>query len=125
VKLDCKPCAPFKAWLSANSFLKKLTLTSSIQAEAKRKIEEVSPAETANSKVRFKGMFSRARESHGDTNTVGIARKGTEELSKPEKSRLDGYFVRVRYNDRVMTIPGCKPFGKHLDGDESFCTLVS
>lgn len=29
-----------------------------------------------------------------------------------------------RYNDRVMKVPGCKAPGKHLEGDESFCTLV-
>jgi acid phosphatase len=54
----------------------------------------------------------------------GIGRKPLSELSPSEKDRLLGYFVRIRYNDRVMTIPGCKPSGKHLDGDETFCTLV-
>lgn len=54
-----------------------------------------------------------------------IGRKLSPELSENEKKRLQGYFVRVRYNDRPVTIPGCKPSGKHLDGDESFCTLVS
>ena len=55
----------------------------------------------------------------------GIGRKRTPDLSEVEKSRLDGYYVRLRYNDRPMTIPGCKALGKHLEGDESFCTLVS
>ncbi|KAH9906247.1 phosphoglycerate mutase-like protein [Xylariomycetidae sp. FL2044] len=53
----------------------------------------------------------------------GIGRKRTEELSAEEKAKLDGYYVRLRYNDEVVKIPGCKPEGKHLDGDESFCTL--
>lgn len=48
-----------------------------------------------------------------------------KELSEQEKRTLQGYFVRVRYNDRVMSVPGCKAPGKHLEGDESFCTLVS
>lgn len=56
---------------------------------------------------------------------VGIARKQLDELSGSDKSKLDGYFVRIRYNDKVMSVPGCKPDGKHLEGDESFCTLVS
>ena len=54
----------------------------------------------------------------------GIARQKVDELSAAEKKKLDGYYVRVRYNDRVMVIPGCKTAGNHLDGDESFCTLV-
>ncbi|KAL7626811.1 hypothetical protein AAE478_003585 [Parahypoxylon ruwenzoriense] len=53
----------------------------------------------------------------------GIGRKRSEELSRHEKAKLEGYYVRVRYNDEVITVPGCKPAGKHLEGDESFCTL--
>ena len=55
----------------------------------------------------------------------GIARQKIEKLTDIEKSKLDGYFVRIRYNDEVMHVPGCKPVGRHLDGDPSFCTLVS
>ena len=54
----------------------------------------------------------------------GMARKPMSELSAQEKRKLDGYYVRIRYNDRPMTIPGCKLAGNHLEGDESFCTLV-
>lgn len=54
----------------------------------------------------------------------GIARRSTDELTEPERRKLEGYYVRLRYNDRVKVIPGCTPPGKHLDGDESFCTLV-
>lgn len=97
---------------------------------SKRKIEEASPVEASNPKRKawFGGMFGGTSESNGglnETEAVGIARKRSEELSETEKSILDGYFVRIRYNDRVMNVPGCKPAGKHLDGDESFCTLVS
>ncbi|MCJ1251506.1 hypothetical protein MMC30_008740 [Trapelia coarctata] len=52
-----------------------------------------------------------------------IARRPIQELEPKEKQKLDGYFVRVRYNDRPMTIPGCRMPGNHLEGDESFCTL--
>lgn len=54
----------------------------------------------------------------------GIARKAMAELSAKEKSKLDGYYVRLRYNDRPVLVPGCKQHGNHLEGDESFCTLV-
>ncbi|KAF4438305.1 acid phosphatase [Fusarium austroafricanum] len=53
----------------------------------------------------------------------GIGRKKTPDLTADEKERLKGYYVRLRYNDRPVTVPGCKPSGRHLDGDESFCTL--
>ncbi|KAH6604269.1 hypothetical protein Trco_007715 [Trichoderma cornu-damae] len=46
-------------------------------------------------------------------------------LTDKEKESLQGYFVRLRYNDSPVTIPGCRPPGKHLDGDESFCTLAA
>jgi acid phosphatase len=55
-------------------------------------------------------------------NTIG--RTPLSDLSDSQKTKLDGYFVRVRYNDEVMKIPGCTPPGKHLEGDESLCTLV-
>ncbi|KAI0456141.1 histidine acid phosphatase [Xylaria acuta] len=53
----------------------------------------------------------------------GIGRKQTEELKLDEKAKLRDYYVRLRYNDEVVTIPGCRAPGKHLEGDESFCTL--
>ncbi|KAI0408797.1 histidine phosphatase superfamily [Xylaria palmicola] len=53
----------------------------------------------------------------------GIGRKSTRELTAREKERLQGYYVRLRYNDEVVTIPGCRAPGNHLEGDESFCTL--
>jgi acid phosphatase len=53
-----------------------------------------------------------------------MARKTVNELTVEEKKRLDDYYVRIRYNDMPMAIPGCKMAGNHLEGDESFCTLV-
>jgi acid phosphatase len=53
-----------------------------------------------------------------------IGRTPMAELADVQKDKLEGYFVRIRYNDEIIKIPGCKPAGKHLDGDESFCTLV-
>jgi acid phosphatase len=56
--------------------------------------------------------------------TGAVQRAPLEEFGEAKKKQLDGYYVRVRYNDKVMKVPGCKPVGKHLDGDDSFCTLV-
>ena len=63
---------------------------------------------------------SKASAADGKSN-----RKTMNELSLEEKRCFDGYYVRLRYNDRPMTIPGCKIPGNHLAGDPSFCTLVS
>ncbi|KAL1835687.1 hypothetical protein VTK73DRAFT_5458 [Phialemonium thermophilum] len=48
-----------------------------------------------------------------------------EELTPAERQQLDGYYVRLRYNDEPVTIPGCRLPGNHLEGDESFCTLAA
>ena len=55
----------------------------------------------------------------------GIGRTGTPELSDGQRKSLEGYYVRLRYNDEPVTIPGCKLPGNHLEGDESFCTLTA
>jgi acid phosphatase len=52
-----------------------------------------------------------------------IARRPIDTLSASEKDKLNGYYVRLRYNDKIMTVPGCRASGNHLDGDESICTL--
>ncbi|OJD19607.1 hypothetical protein AJ78_00464 [Emergomyces pasteurianus Ep9510] len=50
-----------------------------------------------------------------------IARSATSDLSS---SSLQNYYVRIRYNDQPVRIPGCaaKP-GNHLPGNDTFCTL--
>jgi len=54
-----------------------------------------------------------------------LGRRPLSELTTGEKQKLDDYYVRVRFNDEVMQVPGCKQPGKHLEGDETLCTLVS
>ena len=54
-----------------------------------------------------------------------MSRKPSPALSPEEKRSLEEYFVRLRYNDRPVTVPGCKAKGDHFPGDESLCTLVS
>ena len=54
----------------------------------------------------------------------GIARRAISELDPAEKGKLEGYYVRMRYNDKPMVMPGCQTVGNHREGDESLCTLV-
>jgi acid phosphatase len=53
-----------------------------------------------------------------------IAKRPISELTQAQRDELKEYYVRIRYNDKVMQVPGCKAEGKHLDGDTTFCTLV-
>lgn len=97
--------------------------TSHIAIEMFRKTGATKPStQTFAPKSSWWDIFPFSRKS-GSTN--GIARQKIEQLPESEKAKLDGHYVRLRYNDKVMTVPGCKPNGKHLDGDESFCTLAA
>ncbi|KAF4983880.1 hypothetical protein FZEAL_821 [Fusarium zealandicum] len=80
------------------------------------------PAPQSSGLLSFLGWGSKETSVAGSP-PPGIGRKKTPNLSDDEKARLQGYYVRLRYNDRPVSVPGCKPAGKHLDGDESFCTL--
>lgn len=53
----------------------------------------------------------------------GIARRPVADLSDTEKKRLDGYYVRLKFNDKVFKVPACAKPGNHMEGDDSFCTL--
>lgn len=53
----------------------------------------------------------------------GIARKPVTDLTPSQKDNLKDYYVRIRYNDKVMKVPGCALPGNHLEGDDSFCTF--
>lgn len=90
------------------------------------RLQEPVPAVSAPSKTGLLGSIF----SWGSASTTagkppaGIGRKPIDELKGKEKNQLEGYYVRIRYNDEIVTIPGCKLQGNHLEGDETFCTLV-
>lgn len=63
--------------------------------------------------------ISRTQLPHNDS----IGRVQSSQINDADMSRLDGYYVRIRYNDVPVTVAGCRKPGKHLDGDETFCTL--
>ena len=71
------------------------------------------------------GLRSSTKDIGNTEASKGIGRRPTSELSVTEKAKLHGYYVRLRYNDRVMTIPGCRKAGSHLEGDETFCTMAA
>ena len=102
--------------------------TSHIALEMFRKTGATNPGPTiadVPKKYWFAGLFDGGSKSAQSGVAPAIARRKIEQLSEGDRAQLDGYYVRIRYNDKVKSVPGCKPAGKHLEGDESFCTLVS
>jgi acid phosphatase len=120
-----EPWPPYTSHIALELF--KKSDSQPAQVPAKRRAEAITTDAPKAEASWFEKMFggSAVVAKNGNSNIpLGIARKKTEELKESDKAKLDGYFVRIRYNDRVMSVPGCKPVGKHLEGDESFCTLV-
>ncbi|KAI0526562.1 histidine phosphatase superfamily [Xylaria bambusicola] len=79
---------------------------------------------TSSSSSWFTSLFSwTSSVGSRATPPPGIGRKQTEHLTPKEKAKLQHYYVRLRYNDEVVAIPGCRTPGNHLEGYESFCTL--
>ncbi|KAH8894931.1 phosphoglycerate mutase-like protein [Thozetella sp. PMI_491] len=96
--------------------------TSHIAVEMFRKPAESAPPPLAPPKKTWLGGILDSKP-HAGKPPPGIGRKRTPDLTPEEARKLEGYYVRLRYNDEPVTIPGCKLPGNHLEGDESFCTL--
>ncbi|CAG8482975.1 13993_t:CDS:2 [Acaulospora colombiana] len=47
----------------------------------------------------------------------------TVDRKKSDAEKYDGYFVRVKYNNKILELPGCKKNGAHHTNDKSLCTL--
>jgi len=93
------------------------------------KLDEISLAVAIDNPERTGSWVSRVFGHNSGTDTDeksdvnAIARQRVDNLPASERPKLDGYYVRIRYNDKPITVPGCKPSGKHLESNESFCTL--
>lgn len=70
------------------------------------------------------GLFSSLLGGKSAPTTSETARTPLSSLPEDERESLRKHYVRVRYNDRPVRIPGCaaKP-ENHLPGDDTFCTL--
>jgi len=69
-------------------------------------------------------MFTRSSSSSAlPTGSALATRTPLTEMTTSAKDGLAGYYVRIRYNDEIYSVPGCRAPGKHLEGNESFCTL--
>lgn len=72
------------------------------------------------------GVFSQlfGKSAPKQPTTSDTARAPLESLAEGARESLQKHYVRIRYNDQPVLIPGCaaKP-ENHLPGDETFCTL--
>ncbi|KAI4169279.1 MAG: hypothetical protein LQ348_007307 [Seirophora lacunosa] len=95
--------------------------TSSLAVELFKDMSVKEPPAKPVESVPRQGFLGSSRKTTKPSSV--IMRKPVQDFSAEEKAKLQGYYVRLRYNDRPMTVPGCRLPGKHLEGDESFCTL--
>ncbi|KAL8786542.1 MAG: hypothetical protein Q9195_008173 [Heterodermia aff. obscurata] len=91
--------------------------TSHVAVELFRKDEEVVRQTDIKQEQRPR-MLSFGGAKRNESTQGSPARKKLDELSESERDRLRGFYVRLRYNDRPMMIPGCRLPGKHLEGNE-------
>jgi acid phosphatase len=114
---------PFTSHIAVELFKKKQAVETPTTP-----IQTASSVKQVVSKGWWASLFGGAKETAVSNNipqTSTIGRKPMQDLTNEQKKSLQGHYVRIRYNDRVMQVPGCKLPGKHLEGDTSFCTLVS
>lgn len=121
---DGEPWPPYTSHIALELFRKASSQTPQVSKAGQSDTSAASTIKAPAKKSWFASIFG-GPTSTGSNLPEELARKKLDELSEADKSKLDGHFVRIRYNDKVMIVPGCKAEGKHLDGDESFCTLVS
>ena len=119
---------PFTSHLAIELFRTKRKHSAELQIVPPKtsKVNDGKDGDEENRQSRWWSLFGQTKDlvSDGIPGSDGIGRKAIDELGSEEKQKLNGYLVRIRYNDKVMKVPGCKQDGKHLEGDDSFCTLV-
>lgn len=118
---------PFTSHIAIELFRKNQVVTpSALPVRPTPMAGEPKEQHVSSSQSWWSTLFRSAKkpEDEKPPNPESIGRKAMAELTEEQRQKMDGYYVRLRYNDRIMQVPGCKAEGKHLDGDTSFCTLV-
>ncbi|KAK3899189.1 histidine phosphatase superfamily [Staphylotrichum tortipilum] len=92
--------------------------TSHLAIELFKEPKPLAPPKTSSGGSWWSSIF-------GGALATSIGRRPTADLTPAEKSKMDGYYVRIRYNEEPITVPACRLPGNHLEGDESFCTLTA
>lgn len=112
---NSKSWPPYTSHIAFELFKKKTTAT--------KITAEVSKQDDSNDN--FMRKIHKVFENKLQVPTVQTQnkRQNIQDFKQSDRSKIQGYYVRLRYNDEIMSIPGCTKLGNHLDGDESFCTL--
>ena len=113
---DGESWPPFTSHIAVEMFRKR-----DINKPTQPSLPEQDPA--SRNQSWWSSLFGSTKTSNSSLIPEGIARKPVTELSPAQRETLNDYYVRLRYNDKIMQIPGCKAEGKHLPGDTTFCTL--
>ena len=122
-----EPWPPFTSHIVIELFkAKKPTLTSRGSTNIPGTPEPASnPSSTPAKKSWLSSLFYLSPAAHESSSPSNPNRLPLSQMTTPQKTSLAEHYVRLRYNDRVMTIPGCRKPGNHLEGDESLCTLTA
>jgi acid phosphatase len=109
---------PFTSHIAVEMFRKRA-------ASQPRATDPLEQQPALKSQSWWSSLFGSTKTFREDSSLIpeGIARKPVTDLTQGQREQLNDYYVRVRYNDKIMQIPGCKAQGKHLEGDTTFCTL--
>lgn len=75
--------------------------------------------QASTSKTWWSSLFGAANVDSAST------RQPLNEMSPTKQRGLDGYFVRLRYNDKPLSLPACRAAQDHFEGDETLCTLAA
>ncbi|KAF1914614.1 histidine phosphatase superfamily [Ampelomyces quisqualis] len=110
---------PFTSHIAFEMFKKRSTVPVAVTTP-KSTQQPVSP----QSQSWWSSLFGSSKTfNDGAADPAKMARKPVKELSASQRDEMKDYYVRIRYNDKIMQVPGCKAAGKHLEGDTTFCTL--
>jgi acid phosphatase len=98
---------------------------SSNKANAGKLLEEVSnPPVAANKPGVFSSLLGGGKAVSKQPSPSETARAPVSSFPEETRDTLRKHYVRIRYNDRPVRIPGCAAKAEnHLPGDETFCTL--
>jgi len=64
-------------------------------------------------------------QSLKERSNVGSIETSVDADPRTTSGPLDGFYVRLKYNDRSLDIHGCQTLGLHLAGNSNFCTLAA
>jgi len=119
---DGEKWPPYTSHIAIELFRKaNWTALNTVPGRISSSDEELKKRASLKSQSWWSSIFGRTKDI---VDGEGIARKPMDQLTDGQKRTLRGYYVRIRYNDKIMQVPGCKQEGKHLEGDTTFCTLV-